>query len=541
MMLRKQGARLLWSVPVGLQLAAVYTVLLTVILALLGAALYAQLDGFLISNTADRLEQAASATLLRSGGPGRDTGRSGDFGNGGNSRPTPTAMDTYRAANLLVQTLSGHEVQVGVYDASGTALSSTTPPDGSTAAALPAIPAAWQAQPVAARQPLEWVVTTPEGSRALVLLTAVSQPASDNQPATYLLVEQVASLEGGDAVLAELRLFVILGIGVGTVLGVGAGLSLTRVVLRPLDRLAATAEAIATGDLGRRVQLPPGRNEIARLGHSFDYMVDQLAAALESQRRFVADASHELRTPLTSLEGLSELLLMGADRGDSRVVQRTVRAMHGELGRLGRLVADLLTLSRPEAAPAGGAPPLDAGTVLAGVAEQLEPLAAERGVSLVVQAAPDLWVAANADRLKQVILNLVDNALRYTPAGGTVTLRGGQDAVNGGVCLEVADTGPGIAPADLPHVFDRFYRGDLSRARATGNSGLGLAIVRNIVEAHGGRIGVESTPGQGARFMVTLPTPAQAAAAAANAGAQFILTTDGQAPARAAIIKETIV
>jgi signal transduction histidine kinase len=121
-----------------------------------------------------------------------------------------------------------------------------------------------------------------------------------------------------------------------------------------------------------------------------------------------------------------------------------------------------------------------------------------------------------------------------------VTLRGGQDALDGGVCLEVADTGPGIAPTDLPHVFDRFYRGDLSRARATGNSGLGLAIVRNIVEAHGGRIGVESSPGQGARFTVTLPTPAQAAAAA-NAASPIRLTTDGQGGPLAAIIKETTV
>ncbi len=498
--------RLAWSVPVGLQLSALYTLLLVGILALLGAALYTQLDTFLVQNTADRLQRAANSVPVHGGEPGGPRGPGGVVG-----RPQPPGEDTAHTADLLVHSLTGPDVQVGVLDASGAVLNATVPPGGGSAALLPAPPVSWLAVPAAARGAVQWTTTAPDGGRSLVLLLPVGASAFDNPPAAPLFVEQVASLAAADAVLAQLRFYLALGILAGTVIGVLVGLALTRAVLRPLDRLARAAEAIAAGDLDRRVRLPPGRNEIARLGGTFDHMVDRLSAALESQRRFVADASHELRTPLTSLEGLSELLLMGADKGDTRVVQRTVRAMHGELGRLGRLVADLLTLSRPEAAPAGECEPLDAGAVLASVAEQLEPLAAERRVCLRVEAAPGLWVAADADRLKQVILNLADNALRYTPEGGEVTLHGSTEQPTGRVRLQVEDTGPGIAPSDLPRIFDRFYRGDTSRTRATGNTGLGLSIARSIVEAHGGRIFADSQPGQGACFTVELPGVKRAA------------------------------
>src|SRR5207253_9213818 len=155
------------------------------------------------------------------------------------------------------------------------------------------------------------------------------------RPVPSFYLEQAASLEAADEVLNNVRIFLALGILVGTIVGVIAGLALTRVVLRPLDRMVGTAEAIAEGDITRRVRMPAGRNEIARLGAAFDHMVNRLAAALEAQRRFVADASHELRTPLTSLQGLSEMLLMGADQGDSQMVQRTVRGRHNERGRRG--------------------------------------------------------------------------------------------------------------------------------------------------------------------------------------------------------------
>jgi two-component system sensor histidine kinase ResE len=197
--------------------------------------------------------------------------------------------------------------------------------------------------------------------------------------------------------------------------------------------------------------------------------------------------------------------MIGADQGDPRAVQRTAGSMHRELGRMGRLVTDLLTLSRLDSTTPMKMAPLDAGLLIAEVAEQMEPVAEGRGVRLVVDRPEPANLQGEHDRLKQVVLNLVDNALRYTPPGGEVRLSARADPARGEVRLEVRDTGQGIAPEDLPHIFDRFYRGDASRARATGNTGLGLAIVRAIVEAHGGRIGAESIMGEGTTFSIVLP------------------------------------
>jgi two-component system OmpR family sensor kinase len=341
----------------------------------------------------------------------------------------------------------------------------------------------------------------------LVVLTPLTLTVNDGSPQTPLYLEQVTSLEGADAVLNQLRLYIVLGIVVGMAVGMAAGLALTRTILRPLDRMVRTAEAIAGGDLDRRLHLPSGRNEVARLGSAFDHMVERLGAALQAQRRFVVDASHELRTPLTSLEGLSEMLLMGADRGDTRVVQKTVRAMHSELERLGRLVADLLTLSRLDSTAPVKLVPSDVCLLLNEVSEQMSPIAESHRVRLAARCGDGeaVMVRGEPDKLKQVVLNLADNALRYTPPGGEVELSASCDRAKGQVEIQVRDTGTGIAPDDLPHIFDRFYRGDLSRARATGNTGLGLAIVRGIVEAHGGLIAVESTQGEGTCFTITLP------------------------------------
>lgn len=370
------------------------------------------------------------------------------------------------------------------------------------------LPAGW-ADTLTARQPgvgQRWVITDKESKRWVVVVTPLGRLLSqDGSQGPQVFLEQAASLETADAVLNNVRIFLVLGTLIGTILGVIAGLALTRTVLRPLDKMVGTAEAIAEGDLARRVRMPAGRNEIARLGASFDHMVNRLAAALEAQRRFVADASHELRTPLTSLQGLSEMLLMGADQGDNRAVQRTVRGMHNELGRMGRLVNDMLTLSRLDGTAPVSFVTIDASRLLAEVAEQMGPVAEARGVRLEVKCYGPVCVQGEPDKLKQVVLNLVDNALRYSPQGSAVQMLALADPATGLARLEVQDAGLGVAPEDLPRIFDRFYRGDLSRARATGNTGLGLAIARAIVQAHGGTIEAQSSPGAGALFRVTLP------------------------------------
>src|SRR5436190_5161042 len=364
----------IWSVPVGLQLSALYTLLLIVILTLLGLVLYSRLDQFLVQNTADRIEQAASSVLhdphlldRREQGPGR--------GFPGNQGTTPAEI----AAFALIGELSAPDITVAVLDADGNVISSTPDFNGSPRP-VPTLPAGTLDKmtgtneqnpgPPEAGRTEQWVVNAPGGGRQLVL----AQPFNvvTRFPATEqrLVLMQAASLNAADATLNQLRLYLIVGVVIGTLLGVPAGLGLTRAVLSPLDRMVRTAEAISGGDLDRRLRMPQGQNEVARLGSAFDHMVDRLAATLQAQRRFVADASHELRTPLTSLEGLSEMLLIGADQGDSNAVQRMARSMNGELRRMARLVTDLLTLSRLDSSAPMSFVPVDAGNLLDNVAEQ---------------------------------------------------------------------------------------------------------------------------------------------------------------------------
>jgi two-component system OmpR family sensor kinase len=290
------------------------------------------------------------------------------------------------------------------------------------------------------------------------------------------------------------------------VLGALLGVPLTRAALRPLAHVTTTSERIAAGDLGQRLNLPGGRDEIGRLATAFDRMVDRLEGALRAQRQFVADASHELRTPLTALGGLVEMLLLGVDAGDTRATQKALRSMHREIDRLTRLVNDLLTLSRFDAQQALDKRPADLAALVAEVGEQTRLFAGEREVTWRV--ASPLVLELDSDRLRQVLLNLTGNAVASTAPTGHVSLRAWRE--DGVARVAVSDDGVGIDPADLPHLFERFYRSDKSRARRAGQgsgSGLGLAIARVIIEAHGGTIDVESAVGRGTTFTLTLPAP----------------------------------
>jgi heavy metal sensor kinase len=489
MNLRNTLRRSRWGVPVGWQLSALYSLILAATLGLLGLGLYWQLDQFAVQNASDRLQRTAEAVIQRA--PARTV-----------NRTRPVAPDAL--ATMLVRDLSGPDVGVVVRDPQGTVLSATQTVATGTARPLPALPADWAAA-VAAGAPAEWIVRDATGTRLLIRLAPRAVATGSGQTPISILIEQVASLEAPDALLGQVRLYIGIGILLGSLIGILAGRSLTRIVLRPLEAMVETAEAIAAGDLSRRLRLPVGRNEVARLGQAFDHMVGRLATALESQRRFVADASHELRTPLTSLQVMSEVLLLGADQGDTTTIQRSVHAMYRELGRLTRLVNDLLVLSRLDSSLTPAGMRFDLAELAREVRAQMPPLAAGQALTLAVQAGGPLWIDGDRDRLKQVVLNLVDNALRYTPEGGTITLSARADRPAQAAVLEVADTGVGIPPPDLPHIFDRFYRADRARTRDTGNSGLGLAIAHAIVQAHQGSITAESALGQGTRFVIRLP------------------------------------
>ncbi|MBC9715183.1 HAMP domain-containing histidine kinase [Streptomyces sp. TRM66268-LWL] len=298
-----------------------------------------------------------------------------------------------------------------------------------------------------------------------------------------------------------------------------AGWFAVRAGLRPLRRIESTAAAIASGDLTHRVpELAGPRTELGRLSTSLNGMLDRIEAgdaarddAQRRMRRFIADVSHELRTPLAGIKGFTELYRMGGmpERTD---VDTAMSRIEGEAGRLVQLVEELLLLARlddrsTESAPPLQRTPMDLRTLAADAQHDLRALDPQRTVTLTgLDGGPPGGAPVLGDeaRLRQVTSNLVGNAVAHTPAGTPVRIGvGTQDAF---AVLEFADEGPGMTSEQAERVFDRFYRADTSRGRATGGgSGLGLAIVDSLVRAHGGRVEVRTAPGRGATFKVLLP------------------------------------
>ena len=274
--------------------------------------------------------------------------------------------------------------------------------------------------------------------------------------------------------------------------------------LRPLDRIASTAEYIGSSqDLSQRLNVQGPNDEVGRLGRAFDAMIVRLEASFLAQRQFIADSSHELRTPLTVIRGNLDLL-----KRDTRPKSRaeSLAAMEAESVRMAKIVDDLMLLVQLDGAQEAHCRPVALEEVALQVYHQARVLATDKTVKLGQVDA--VIVSAEHNRLVQLLLNLVDNAVKYTPAGGAVTIECQAPEHSGHpgfAALAVIDTGIGISAEDLPHIFDRFYRADKARSRGQGGTGLGLAIVQSIAEAYGGKVLVESELGKGSTFRVLLP------------------------------------
>jgi two-component system sensor histidine kinase BaeS len=288
-----------------------------------------------------------------------------------------------------------------------------------------------------------------------------------------------------------------------------AGWWLAGQLVHPVGRLRDAAARFAAGDLEERVP-PGGAAEMVQLAGAFNDMAERIEASMEAQRAFVANASHELRTPLTNIKLRAEALEDGALE-DPAVARKFVREIGSEADRLSRLANDLLTLSRQDAAPRLVREPVDLSILIPTVASEMALRAEKGGVALVQEIAPGLPVlSADPADLHTLLVNLVDNALQYTKPGGSITISARAIGPQPGTVIQVADTGSGIAPEDLAHIFGRFYRADNARRRGTGvtgsGAGLGLAIVKGIAEAHGGTVSAQSTQGQGTTLIVRLPS-----------------------------------
>ncbi len=271
----------------------------------------------------------------------------------------------------------------------------------------------------------------------------------------------------------------------------------------PIDRLTRIARVIKAGDLRQRVPIPRAHDEVRNLALTLNEMLDSLEQALTRQRRFVADASHELRTPVTVIRSKTDMALLHIFTPEDYV--SVFHAIHTEAERLGHLISDLLALAHADEGQVRleqEAVRLDRLVEAVGATAEL--LAAERQITLEVKATEPVTVLGDEARLIQVVMNLLENAIIYTNAGGRVTFT--VQAKDAHAYVVVRDTGIGIAPEHLPHIFDRFYRVDPARTRTEGgNSGLGLAIVDWVVRAHRGWVTVESQPGQGSTFTVMFP------------------------------------
>lgn len=274
-----------------------------------------------------------------------------------------------------------------------------------------------------------------------------------------------------------------------------------RTITRPIGELNEGISRMSKGDLSARVRVR-GKNEFAGLARAFNSMSERLEQLDKSRSQFVSNASHELKTPLSTMKILIETL-MYQDPPDPAMTKEFLNDANQEIDRLNRIVSDLLTLVNIDNGMKLNLAELDIGALLQEQVKRLSPLARENGVELDCALKETLEVNGDATKLQQVVYNIIDNAIKYTPRGGEVhcTLtRSGRRAV-----IRVTDTGVGIPAEDLPHIFDRFYRVDKARSRETGGTGLGLSIVKQFVLLHGGAIDAKSAPGKGSTFIIELP------------------------------------
>jgi two-component system OmpR family sensor kinase len=480
---------LLERTPLRVKLIVAVLALVAVALALISLASVTALRGYLVDRLDDQLTAVAPGFRHQPPGHGPRDGR---------PPPSPFLIQQ-RDATGAVQNQTGAELAQGQ--------------------GQPRLPddAAWLQ---AHSGTLMTVPATEGGGRWRVLV----QPREDEVGGTVVLA---ASLDGVDNAVAWLRIFDLLVSLAVLVALAGVGVAIVRASLRPLVEMEQTAEAIAAGDLTRRVPDRDPRTEVGRLAAALNSMLAQIETAFraraaseatarrseERMRRFAADASHELRTPLTTIRGFAELYRQqGGGRLEPDELDRLMRRIEDQAARMGLLVEDLLLLARLDQQRPLDRRPVDLLALATEAVNDARAVAPDRRIELQLAngdggGAGPLVVLGDEDRLRQVIANLMSNALTHTPAGSPIELRAGtrRDDGSNHAAIEVVDHGPGLTQEQAERVFERFYRADPARTRAHGGTGLGLSIVAALVAAHGGTVEVSSVAGRGASFRVLLP------------------------------------
>ncbi|QBD78182.1 HAMP domain-containing protein [Ktedonosporobacter rubrisoli] len=483
-------------IPIRWRLTLISLGLLTLLVSALGVILLFVAQEELLNNQATALRN--EARLAASGIKGRPFIVTRPPG----PPSGPAPLDFKLHANILAQKLASMSANATILSPQGQVIISGIDPLFS--------PPAITLTPQQIQQRLDadqdadgyLIARDSQGKRQLVVLMPI---VSDH--ATVGVLQLSTPIASIDNFLTTFRL--ILGLGILGALSLATALTfpLVGAALRPLVEMERTSRHIAAGELSLRLDVPQANDEIGHLARSFNGMVAQLETAFRQQKRFVADVSHELRTPLTALSGSLEMLLIGADKGDVEASRRLARGMYAEVQRMHRMVEDLLILTRlDERKVALHEDTLDVRRIMERIYDQAQQLA--RGQEISCEIAPDTpLLRADGDKLQQVLLNVVDNALKFTPSDGRIKLSAcGEDEDK--VRIEVSDNGKGIVPEALPHVFDRFYRADPARSRApqrVGGSGLGLAIAQELIQAQHGTIEIDSILGEGTSVAIKLP------------------------------------
>src|SRR5258708_18139023 len=493
--------RLLNPFPLRWRLALVSLGLLATVVISRGILISASEEQTLLTNQANAL--GAEASLAQETGQGSTT----PFTTA-QIQAFPTMSDEL-ASSLVSDTrrVLGQNVGVSILSFDGRVL--TAPP-------LPGVT-------LAPSRVQQWLITRPTyllandnlGQRELVVLQPIVVPNKSvaridpsNSQVGYskALLQLSVPTTPIDQSIATTHLVLIFCMLAALGIAIALTLPLINLALRPLVEMERVSARIAAGALSLRLTEPAARDEIGRLARAFNSMVERVEAAFARQKRFVADVSHELRTPLTGLGGSLEILLFGAANDDEEVTHHLMSGMYAEVERMQRLVADLLVLtSLDEGRLKLRLTTVEVSPLLADVCTQMQ--SQVHGQNLTYQVPPGLpALRGDADQLRRVLLNIVENALKFTPAGGCVELRAANEK-QGWVMLEIQDTRAGIPAEALPHVFERFYRADSSRTRQSwqiGGSGLGLSLARELVEAHGGTIAISSSVGQGTTVTLRL-------------------------------------
>jgi two-component system, OmpR family, sensor kinase len=366
------------------------------------------------------------------------------------------------------------------------------------AADLPTTPAQrWRPHSVTAH-PGTWGFAFLGDSRVLVNQLTLRDGATI--VATVSIAQSLGSM---DAILKGFRAFLLLGLIVALAIIAVASVSLARAALGPIDRIARAAREISGEDLAQRLGWKGRDDELGALAQAFDEMLSRLEEAFARERRFIADASHELKTPLTVINANAQMLARWGGR-DPKIMGEALATIDAESATMARVINAMLTLAKTDNPEALTFETVDFTRVVSEVSAALGPAARDKGIALEldVDAEKEALVRGEPGLLRQLVTNLTENAIKFTQTG---SVRLAVQQPDGKVDLLVSDSGPGIAPEALPHVFERFYRADPARSRSVEGTGLGLAVVNNIVRVHGGRITVDSALGRGTTFCVELP------------------------------------